>query len=60
MEAHPTTEQVPRRTGAGEDETHEAAVRIARERQERDRRLRDAERQSRESARHELHTSIGS
>lgn len=42
-----------------QDETHEAAMRIARERQERDRRLREVERQSRASVPHELHTSIG-
>jgi len=59
MEAKKTTEQTPRRTTADQDETHEAAMRIVRERQERDRRLHEAERHSRETVTHELHTSIG-
>jgi hypothetical protein len=58
MEAQ-KTEQIPQRAATDQDETHEAAMRIARERLERDRRLREAERHSRETVTHELHTSIG-
>lgn len=58
MEATKTIE-APRRAFGDQDETHEAALRIAREREERDRRLREVAR-SRVSASHELHVSIGS
>jgi hypothetical protein len=60
MEAPKTAEQSPHLTGPDQDETHEAAMRITRERLERDRRLREVARQARESSSHELHISIGS
>lgn len=41
------------------DETHEAALRIERERLEKDRRLREVAREAAEAVPHELHTSIG-
>jgi hypothetical protein len=59
MEAQQTIERVLRRTFFDEDETHEAAIRIARERDERDRHLREVARQSRANVTHEVHTSIG-
>lgn len=42
-----------------QDETHENAIRITRERVERDRRLQEVARRSRTLVPHELHTSIG-
>lgn len=54
-----TTDQAPSPAHADQDGTHEAALRIARERAERDRCLREAEREALESAPEEVHTSIG-
>lgn len=42
-----------------QDDTHENALRIAREREEKDRRLQEVARHSRQLVPHELHTSIG-
>lgn len=42
------------------DDTHEAALRIVREREEKDRRLKQVARESQNLVGHELHTSIGS
>lgn len=49
----------PASTPEVEDETHEAALRIERERLEKDRRLREVAREAAEAVPHELHTSIG-
>lgn len=48
-----------RQEGPPEDETLEDARRIAQDRLERDRRLKEIERQARLCSSHELHTSIG-
>ena len=54
-----TPDQDQRPESADQDETHEAAQRIVRERREKDRRLHEVERRSRQDVPHELHTSIG-
>jgi hypothetical protein len=59
MATQQSTDQAPRPVTADRDETHEEAVRIARERLEKDRRLHEVEREAVKAVPHELHTSIG-
>ena len=54
-----TKDNAPSQAPAGQDDTHEAALRIARQRVERDRRLREAEHEALETVPEEVHTSIG-
>lgn len=59
MDSQQTAVEETRREIADQDETHEAAMRIALEREEKDRRLREVARNSVKAVPHELHTSIG-
>lgn len=59
MEAQQRIEQAPLSEGWPQDETHESAMRIVRERLEKDRRLREVAHKHGQAVSHELHTSIG-
>lgn len=59
MEATERIEQAPLSASWPHDETHENAMRILREGEEKARRLREVAREHRQTVPHELHVSIG-
>ena len=59
METPQSIQQAPLSESWPHDDTHENAMRILREREEKARRLREVAREHRQAVPHELHVSIG-